>query len=75
MWDLRIELGDFQRAMANAQRVHADVERYCAEQRRLMRTPTLQGVAPQAGGPKAWAPLIAAGMGPRPNGRRSGVER
>lgn len=78
MWNLKIELENHQRAVDNARRVSADVTAFCAEQRRLARTPTLVGVAPQAApasGTRAWAPLVAAGMAPRPNGRRTGVER
>lgn len=74
MWNLKIELENHQRAIDNARRVSADVTAFCAEQRRLARTPTLVGVAPQAGGARAWAPLVAAGMAHRPNGRRTGVE-
>lgn len=71
MWNLKLEFENRARAVANAKRVHAEVAAFCQEQRRL----TLVGVAPQAGGPRAWAPLLAAGMAPRPDGRRSGVER
>ena len=76
MWNFRIELENHQRAIDNARRVSADVTAFCAEQR--ARIPTLVGVAPQAAsasGARAWAPLVAAGMAPRPNGRRTGVER
>lgn len=38
------------------------------------RRPTLIGVAPSTPS-KPSAPAIAAGLTPRPNGRRSGVER
>lgn len=71
MWNFRIELENHQRAIDNARRVSADVTAFCAEQRRLTRTPTLVGVAPQAGGARAWAPLVAAGLAPRPSARGS----
>jgi len=81
MWNVRIELEAFNRAVADARAVHERTAEFCRAQRALVapalaeRKSTLTGVAPQAGGPRAWAPLVAAGLAPRPNGRRSGVER
>lgn len=69
MWNLKLEIENHQRAVANARRVHAETAAYCAEQRLIARTQTLVGVAPQAGGPRAWAPLVAAGLAPRPSAR------
>lgn len=72
MWNFRIELENHQRAVDDARRVSADVTAFCAEQRRLARTPTLVGVAPQAAPASgAWAPLVAAGLAPRPSARGS----
>lgn len=66
MWNLKIEIENFNRALANAQRLHSENAEFIAG---LRRTATLTGVAPQAGGPRAWAPLVAAGLAPRPSAR------
>lgn len=68
MWNFKTELENHQRAIDNARRVSADVTAFCAEQRRLTQTAPASGARP-------WAPLVAAGMSPSPNGRRMGVER
>ena len=72
MWDLKAEL------TANAA-AHAKVERLIHETadlveriQRMDRKATQIGVAPQAAPvprAQAWAPVVAAGLGPRPDGR------
>lgn len=66
MWNLKIELEAHRAALQNARRVHAETTEFIAG---LKRTNTLTGVAPQAGGPRAWGPLVAAGLAPRPSAR------
>ncbi len=72
MWNLKLEFENHQRAVADARRLHDETAEYCQRVRAEARI-TLVGVAPQAGGPRAWAPLIAAGLAPRPSAK--GVAR
>lgn len=71
MWNLKIELENHQRALVEARRVHAETAEFIKRVRSEARTTTLTGVAPQAGGPRAWGPLVAAGLAPRPSARGS----
>lgn len=71
MWSIETELKNHRAALVNARRVHAETAEFIKRIRAEKRTPTLTGVAPQAGGPRAWAPHVAAGLAPRPSARGS----
>lgn len=79
MWNLRTEpvyvqhraaLDRAERALAESKAIRARLAALNAAERR----PTLIGVAPSTPS-KPSAPALAACLGPRPDGRRSGVER
>ncbi len=67
MWNLKVEIEKYREAEARVERAVEKSVALRAEAAKL----TLVGVAPQAGGPRAWAPLIAAGLAPRPSARGS----
>lgn len=71
MWSIETELKNHRAALVRARQVHAETAELIARVRSETRTPTLTGVAPQAGGPRAWAPHVAAGLAPRPSARGS----
>ncbi len=64
MCNLKIETERYREAEARVERAPEKSAALLAE-----RKVTLAGVAPQAGGPRAWAPLIAAGLAPRPSAK------